>query len=277
MNEKIYTLFTRYEDGSNPITVIENINSKNRKKYEVKVGGHYFKTFKEFLNTTRCCENTSFNRYFNNNVQNSTPIIEILNNVINYKKSSTSKESVEPLESVVVSGIDIGEKKKDIERLFYSFFAKKAAAEGLPIDDLLQEIYKGILARNIGKGAWNPKRGSFGSYVHMVANSVYLNFRNKELKRGIREKSVDTSTSQIDNNQDNIVESDYINEEMLVSEFSTWVKNRKGLGDPAAYVVCLLRQGKKKKEIAAELGINHTTLHKIIDGLRQRVSEFMLG
>ncbi len=76
-------------------------------------------------------------------------------------------------------GIDLSRKAIDVKRLFYAGFAKKVIAMGYNPDDVLQEVYKGILVRNNGKCPFDPSKSSFGHYVHMVSGCIVSNYRRK--------------------------------------------------------------------------------------------------
>jgi DNA-directed RNA polymerase specialized sigma24 family protein len=276
--ESTYILYSRYEDGSLPVQIKEKGEGK-RKRYELKIGEFVYNSVKDFLKQSKSKAATTFFNYFRVNTKTDMTIYRILENIKTYKETcaacnADNSELVVDDESVTSpsnTGIDIVKKKKDIEKIFYAYYAKRAVSEGLSVEDLLQEVFKGLLVRNKGKGAWNPSRGSFGSYVHMVAGSVYKNFRKKEIKRGMKEKAEIPKNYTENSTED----SDYSNEEMIMSDFKKWIKTKRGMGDSVVSIVELLSSGKKKKEIAEELGINSTSLHKAIDGLKLKINEFL--
>ena len=50
-------------------------------------------------------------------------------------------------------------------------------------DDVLQEVYKGILIRNKGKCPFDEKKSAFSTYVVMVSRCVTINYINKAKKK----------------------------------------------------------------------------------------------
>jgi predicted HAD superfamily Cof-like phosphohydrolase len=62
-------------------------------------------------------------------------------------------------------GIDLAERGHEVAKLIFKGYGKRIYQEGLDPQDVLQEVYKGILIRNNGKGAFDPERSSFSHYV----------------------------------------------------------------------------------------------------------------
>jgi hypothetical protein len=64
-----------------------------------------------------------------------------------------------------------------VRRIFLARWARVAAAEGCDVDDLLQEVYRSILARNAGTHPFRPRQGDEGrsNYIFMVCRSVTSN------------------------------------------------------------------------------------------------------
>ena len=277
---KNYTLYSRYEDGSKPIQIKEEGEGK-RKRYELRIGEELFSTLSSFLKTSRSRAATSFANYFGTKKSSDLSIFSVLQDIKDYKDQKLSnleftstEEGNEPRrikEDTGERGFSIEEKKKDVERIFYAYYAKRAVAEGLSVEDLLQQVFIGLISRNTKSGAWNPSRGSFGNYIHLVIGSVYRNFRKKEISRGMREKlyTPQSYTESV------TTDSDFLTDQVLLDSFRDWIKTKKGMGELAGDITVLLSEGKKKKEIAEELGINTTSLHKMIAGLRSKVSEFL--
>lgn len=77
-------------------------------------------------------------------------------------------------------GIDLARRGHEVAKLMYAGFGRRIFAAGYDPDDVLQEVYKGILARNAGKCPWDPKKSSFGHYVHMVIGCVLSNYHRKQ-------------------------------------------------------------------------------------------------
>jgi RNA polymerase sigma factor (sigma-70 family) len=84
-------------------------------------------------------------------------------------------------------GVDVIKKRKDIERLLYKACGGAIKKYGYEFDDLLQEVFIGILKRNKGQGAYDPSRSAFSHYIILVCNSIFRNYHAKEMKRRGRE------------------------------------------------------------------------------------------
>ena len=88
-------------------------------------------------------------------------------------------------------GIDLVKRGHEVAKLFYAGFAGKLIGAGLDPDDVLQEVYRGILIRNRGKCPWDGRKSSFGHYVHMVASCVISNyFRHENRKNSIEQTGI---------------------------------------------------------------------------------------
>jgi hypothetical protein len=77
-------------------------------------------------------------------------------------------------------GIDLAGRGHEVRKLLHAGFGLKMQARGYDPDDVLQEVYKGLLARNKGKCPWDIRKSSFGHYVHMVCDCVLKNFHRKQ-------------------------------------------------------------------------------------------------
>lgn len=76
-------------------------------------------------------------------------------------------------------GIDLSVKALDVRKLFYAGFSYKVIAMGYDPEDVLQELYRGLIVRNNGKCPFDERKSSFGHYVHMVAGCIISNYRRK--------------------------------------------------------------------------------------------------
>ena len=81
-------------------------------------------------------------------------------------------------------GIDLSKRAGEVRKLFYSGgFTGTIIREGLDPEEVLQEIYRGLLARNNGTCPGDYKKSSFGHYVHIVMKCVLINYLRKEKRR----------------------------------------------------------------------------------------------
>lgn len=76
-------------------------------------------------------------------------------------------------------GIDLAARGHEVRKLFYAGFGRRVAKYGYEPDDVLQEVYKGLLVRNGGKCPFDPTKSSFGHYVHMVCGCIVSNYRRR--------------------------------------------------------------------------------------------------
>lgn len=76
-------------------------------------------------------------------------------------------------------GVDLANRSHEVRKLFYAGFGRRVVYYGYDPEDVLQEIYKGILVRNGGKCPFDPSKSSFGHYVHMVCGCIVSNYKRK--------------------------------------------------------------------------------------------------
>lgn len=94
------------------------------------------------------------------------------------------------LEGIV--GIDLGAlserrdatwKADEVRKLLWRGFAGKMLSQGYDPEDVLQEVYRGLLVRNGGRCPWDGRKSTFGHYVHMVISCVLTNYHRKQARR----------------------------------------------------------------------------------------------
>lgn len=86
-------------------------------------------------------------------------------------------------------GIDLSVRGTEVRKLFYAGgFTGTLVREGIDPDEFLQEVYRGLLARNRGTCPWDAKKSSFGHYVHIVIRCVLSNYLRRERLRDSREE-----------------------------------------------------------------------------------------
>jgi DNA-directed RNA polymerase specialized sigma24 family protein len=92
-----------------------------------------------------------------------------------------------PLGVVGPLGIDLENRSGEVVKLFYKGYGSWVRKSQFDTDDMMQEVYKGILVRNQGRCPWDPAKSSFGSYVTMVAGGVISNHHRRTMRRRGRE------------------------------------------------------------------------------------------
>jgi len=76
-------------------------------------------------------------------------------------------------------GVDLARRGHEVRKLFFAGFGRRVARYGYDPEDVLQEIYKGLLVRNGGKCPFDPNKSSFGHYVHMVCGCIVSNYHRR--------------------------------------------------------------------------------------------------
>jgi hypothetical protein len=80
----------------------------------------------------------------------------------------------------------------EVRKLFYAGgFTGVLNRENIDPEEFLQEVYRGLLARNNGTCPWDYKKSSFGHYVHIVIRCVLSNYLRRERLRDSREGVTD--------------------------------------------------------------------------------------
>lgn len=111
---------------------------------------------------------------------------------------SLEELSFTPPEPKKVLGIDVGEKYYDIKRLFYKKYAKMVSARGDDPEDILQEVFKGLLQRNRGRCPYDPAKAAFSTYVMMVSHCVVSNYYKKKNSYTSREEQLDENSYRLE-------------------------------------------------------------------------------
>lgn len=167
-------------------------------------------------------------------------------------------------------GIDLAVRGHEVAKLFYSGFGQRVFREGFDPEDVLQEVYRGILSRNGGRCPFDPRKASFSHYVYMVISCVLSNYRRqtnksqgKEIAVGLREELVREPDS--DPEPDDIPIS-------AVTDLQSWLQKNPhrtlpGI-DLAIRVVPLLYQGHTRKYIAEALGVKVFHVNQAVQYLR---------
>ena len=90
------------------------------------------------------------------------------------------KEEIKPIKRKL--GVDVEAKSEDIKSIFYKHFAKMCIQSKYDPEEMLQEIYLGILHRNKGNCPFDPAKSSLSTYIVMVSRCILFNIFNKENK-----------------------------------------------------------------------------------------------
>ena len=89
-------------------------------------------------------------------------------------------------------GIDLSLRSNEVRKLFYKGgFTGVLLRENIDPEEFLQEVYRGLLARNNGTCPWDVKKSSFGHYVHIVIRCVLSNYLRRVRLIASRESVTD--------------------------------------------------------------------------------------
>jgi DNA-directed RNA polymerase specialized sigma24 family protein len=187
-------------------------------------------------------------------------------------------------------GIDLSKRGHEVRKLFYAGFGRRVTRAGLDPEDVLQDIYRGILARNDGICPFDETKSSFGHYVHMVIGCILNNYQRREnRKRDMEQVGIVVQSKEGENGLVDVAE---MAERVLVDtnqqtgdptaaleRLSKHLRIKQSRGqtvDPLSYQVAeYLAVGMNRREIAKELGVNHTKVMQVIQGLQQHLSDWI--
>ena len=179
-------------------------------------------------------------------------------------------------------GIDLENRSHEVAKLFYAGFARRVFRSGYDPEDVLQDIYRGLLARNEGTCPWDPAKSSFGHYVHMVIGCILANYHRRESRRTSHEQvgvfditedgaytTQDVASSQIQV-EDRDVFMPSFDAKADVNSLESYIMEH-GKGDTNTYVQLLpmLRDGFTRKEMAGALSVPVTVIQRAIRAIRR--------
>jgi DNA-directed RNA polymerase specialized sigma24 family protein len=179
-------------------------------------------------------------------------------------------------------GIDLEAREHEVRKLFYAGFGRKVIRMGYDPEEVLQEVYKGLLVRNNGKCPFDPEKSSFGHYVHMVCAGRVANYHRKHSRRSRYEvfgvSAVGEPGTIID-----VAEADLASTE--ATQYDTLAMNaatedltsfiyRRGVeerhNDPDFLVTCAVKllNGQRRGEIATETGKTTGQIGRVLRTVR---------
>jgi hypothetical protein len=156
---------------------------------------------------------------------------------------------------------------------------------GYDPEDVLQEVYKGLLVRNAGKCPWDPAKSSFGHYVHMVCGCILSNYHRKQYR--IREVEQLGISSPIEEGGWADVASNttvpalptsmqvdaLLREE--VASLTNYLKAGSSIeGRLAAQILPLIVQGMSRQDMAPALGVSRTAITRAYAHLRTQTLDW---
>lgn len=164
---------------------------------------------------------------------------------------------------VPTTGIDLAVRGHEVRKLFYAAFARGLVKDGYDPEEALQEVYRGLLARNAGTCPFDVKKSSFGHYVHIVTRCILANYIRKE-KRRLQFESCESSLStgserfSVDSCAD--LESGKVPELGALQVLSAQL----GGGTQIEECLRLLAAGHSRKEVAGLVGVESRWLDSLL-------------
>lgn len=278
--EQAPAYYLRYEHGSHRVFVSNKKDyGNNRWSREISVdyptGRMVYPSFRQMVKSVigKNVSGLTFDKYFRTSDK---PIYD-------YAEWGELLVDTET-EPKKVLGIDLEVKHKDVERLMYSGYGKVIHYNGYNAEDVLQEIYRGILARNVGKCPFDEDKSSFGHYVHMVIGCILNNYHRKRNKWKENEVSGvygyddrgDYSQRDVASSDKAYVEDSYCDDysyerarkELLEETERAFASERSELVIYVRPVLELLILGHTQTFIGEELGLTRAKVSKIVKKIR---------
>ena len=183
-------------------------------------------------------------------------------------------------------GIDLDTRSHEVKRLLMAGFGITIDRWGWDREDVLQEVYKGLLARNRGTCPWDARKSSFGHYVHMVCRCVLLNYARKQRRIGQFEQVGVWGTGAAGGERDYQCRDaaevavatpgesvlgieDPVSHELAMDSLEFFVAStRRPEADLAVRVLPLVAAGYRRGEIATALGEEPTRVSKALSLIR---------
>lgn len=277
------TLYSRYEDGAIPVVVAH----KNSHRVYTAQGQTFTSARRLLRHLTNhpTGRNWTFDRYFRTG-RYAPPELTVAANqplpgatILDLLKRPSKGKSAPTL------GIDLERRGHEVVKLLFKGFGHRIQREGYDPDDVLQEVYKGLLVRNAGKCPWNPTKSSFGHYVYMVCRCVLSNYHRKQSRRRSVEqlgafgyqdghktvvdagsdKALYPEVPQTDDTEPSLALWD-IHNHLTQSKLANSTE-----GKLAIRILPLVRQGYNKLEIAKQIGVCPATISKAINLLKREL------
>jgi RNA polymerase sigma factor (sigma-70 family) len=174
-------------------------------------------------------------------------------------------------------GIDLTKRGHEVKKLLFAGFGAQIYASGYDADDVLQEVYKGILVRNNGKCPFDARKASFGHYVHLVCSCIVKNFH----RRMSRMRAVEPTASEDDELAMSLAESGQgaESENFAADDLSRTLSDVSGPFTPDAQslarrVLPYVRAGYSRAEIAEELGLAKPVVSRALAEIRETAREW---
>lgn len=182
----------------------------------------------------------------------------------------------------VTLGIDLAKRGHEVAKLFYAGFAGKLMGAGIDPEEVLQEVYRGILVRNKGACPWDPRKSSFGHYVHMVCSCIISNyFRHENRKNAMEQTGIPGRVSDGDRVMVDVASDEALiphpegtqdNEVMVLHDLLKYVQAH-GSSEVRAHpeILILMRDGYNRLEAAKKSGLSVPQVSRLFSAMQELV------
>lgn len=245
-----------------------------------KVGNRPFRSKKKLLHFVTGTTNWSWDRYFNlgkyQKVSRDQPWF--FDYFSSPKEETPTKQVYRFPKKVDNDPLELNRRYKEIAKLLYAGFGKRIIACGYDMEDVLQEVYKGLIIRQKGKCPYTPGKSSFGHYVHMVCGCIISNYHRKQVKTRQREQigiSGMTTVTDVAHAASNMLShSVFMDENTSHTNFVKILEEKTKDPTVSLQVLQLLDQGFGRSEIAGMIGISDARASKVIKQIREVGTEW---
>ena len=191
-----------------------------------------------------------------------------------------------------VVGIELGERSQrkgvsfkadEVRKLLWRGFAGKMLSQGYDPEDVLQEIYRGLLVRNKGKCPWDARKSTFGHYVYLVIGCVLTNYHRKQVRRADRDAfSLSLRNKEGEEMADvgqfgscKIHEGSELGDMLALDDLSKYLETLPDAGPEAVLgrsILPLVASGHQRGEIVRETGNKPSLVSRALAWLRRQTA-----
>lgn len=163
-------------------------------------------------------------------------------------------------------GIDLGARGHEVRKLLWAGFSGLMQSQRYDPEDVLQEVYRGILTRNRGKCPWDPRKSTFGHYVHMVITCVLRNYHRKEQTRLSK---IPCSTDEVDG----VGVEESTDLDRSLRDLEGYLRKKGGpLLDTSILCLPLMVEGWTQDQMAAKLRVSKHVISNSVRWIRECAS-----
>lgn len=170
-------------------------------------------------------------------------------------------------------GIDLAGRGLEVRKILFAGFGRQMAVWGYDPEDVLQEVYLGLMARNAGRCPWDGKKSSWGHYVHMVCSCILSNYSRKKRRIASVEQVGVLGVGGEDVEVGGVAVGGVESDVEVMTDLNVYLKA--SLNDPSAAVRVLpyVKAGYGKREMGV-MGIPEDVVDRGVRDLREGVRDW---